>query len=86
MNLSFKCFCFFIYFLPRKAKITLKEKSQKKIKASMKINSLNVLDKLGSFNKPKLCEINNIMQKAINEIERHIPNKARPSFLLLVIK
>jgi hypothetical protein len=51
----------------------------------MTINNLKVFDKLGSFNNPKFKAINNIKQKAIMIIDKHIPNIAELSFELLVI-
>jgi hypothetical protein len=79
--------CLFLlkYFLHKKATIILKIKENNIIKLSMTINNLKVFDKLGSFNNPKFKEINNIKQKAIMIIDKHIPNIAELSFELLVI-
>ena len=79
--------CLFLlkYFLHKKATIILKIKENNIIKLSMTINNLKVFDKLGSFNNPKFKAINNIKQKAIMIIDKHIPNIAELSFELLVI-
>ena len=55
-----------------------------KTKVSNIINNLNVFDKWGSFNKPKFKAINNIIQRAISDIDKHIPNIDIPYFFLLV--
>ena len=70
--------CLFLlkYFLHKKATIILKIKENNIIKLSMTINNLKVFDKLGSFNNPKFKAINNIKQKAIMIIDKHIPNIA----------
>ena len=66
-----------------KAKMILKTKLQKNIVVSIIINNLKVLDKLGSFSNPIFKAINNITTKAKAEIDKHIPNKARVSFLFV---